>query len=148
MKKIITNSAHETIKLGEKIASQLKGGEVLCLYGELGAGKTTLIKGIARGLGIKKIITSPTFVLMKVFQVKSQKSKVKSFVHIDCYRIDNASAIEDIGAMEYFRREDAVTVIEWPERIEKLLPKDCIKIKIKHKGEMAREIEIRGTGNG
>ena len=134
MKEIITNSEKETIALGKKTAKKLKGGEVLALFGDLGAGKTTFIKGVAKGLGIKKVITSPTFVLMKPYDLtnkNSNKSNITRMVHIDCYRVNSHKAIEDIGAVEYFSDPNTIVVIEWPERIKKILPKDRIEISIK-----------------
>lgn len=142
MKKVITNSESETINFGKKIASQLCGGEVLCLSGDLGAGKTTLIKGIAKGLGVKKIITSPTFVLMKVYKLKAQGSRLKDLAHIDCYRVDGAEAIRGIGATEYFGQKDTVVVIEWAEKIKKILPKRRMEIRIKVKGENQRQFLV------
>lgn len=141
--KYLTKSEKQTFNLGKKIAKTLKGGEVLALTGELGAGKTVLVKGIAAGLGIKKIITSPTFVLMKVYPVrngvsngvyplkaKSYKLKADKLVHIDCYRTTDPQEIDDIGATEYFGRSDAITVIEWAEKIKKILPRQKTGIKI------------------
>jgi tRNA threonylcarbamoyladenosine biosynthesis protein TsaE len=138
--KYLTKSAKQTLNLGKKLAKRLKGGEILGLIGELGAGKTVLIKGIAAGLGIKKIITSPTFVLMKVYPVKG---KIKQLVHIDCYRIKDPQEIADIGATEYFGQEDTVTVIEWADKIKKILPQERINISIKIKGENSREIIVK-----
>lgn len=153
--KYTTKSEKQTFNLGQKLAKQLKGGEVLALNGELGAGKTVLVKGIAAGLGIKKIITSPTFVLMKVYKIPSNKStdlllyRPTALVHIDCYRIANPQEIIDIGATEYFDREDTITVIEWADKIKKILPKQqqktgqIIEIKISLKGKTLRLINIK-----
>ncbi len=146
MQKIITKSEKQTLNLGKKLAKILKGGEVLALTGNLGAGKTVLIKGIAAGLGIKKIITSPTFVLMKVYQLKAKSYKlaVNKLIHIDCYRTSNLQEMADIGATEYFGRFDSITVIEWAEKIKKILPaRQTIKIEIKLKKENIREIIIK-----
>lgn len=140
MIKIITTSAQETINFGKKLASNLNGGEVICLYGNLGAGKTTLIKGIALGLGVKKIVTSPTFVLMNLYKLEPITYNLKHLVHIDCYRIGGAHDIENIGATEYFGNPNSVVVIEWPERIPEILPKKRVEIRIAMKGESAREI--------
>jgi len=126
-----TTSEKQTIALGKKIARDLKGGEVLALTGDLGAGKTTLIKGIAQGLGIKKIITSPTFVLMKIYTIDRKQSAINRLVHIDCYRIKSAQEILDIGAHEYFGDNTTVVVIEWAEKIKKILPGQTKKIVIK-----------------
>lgn len=143
-----------TIILGKKLSSQLRGGEVICLYGNLGAGKTTLIKGIAQGLGVKRVVTSPTFILMNVYkinskfqapntkQIQNSKFQIRNFVHIDCYRIHRAEDIKNIGATEYFGDPSSVVVIEWSERIKNILPKKRMDIKIEMRGEKERGISI------
>ena len=98
---IYTKSVKETMKLGRSIARQLTGGEVIALLGSLGSGKTILTKGIAKGLGIREIITSPTFVLMKVYPVK--REKIHCFCHIDAYRLDKGTQLLDIGASRVAR---------------------------------------------
>lgn len=139
MKKIITKSENETLDLAKKISQDFKGGDIIGLIGDLGAGKTTFTKGLASGLGIKKNISSPTFVFMKVYDVKNN-SKIKNFVHIDAYRINSEDDIEAIGAPEYFERDDTVTVIEWANNIKKLLPKNYRVISLKNISENEREI--------
>ncbi|MFH0856337.1 MAG: tRNA (adenosine(37)-N6)-threonylcarbamoyltransferase complex ATPase subunit type 1 TsaE [bacterium] len=154
----ISHSENQTKKIGKKIAAKLKGGEVLALKGDLGAGKTILAKGIAEGLGYKKIVNSPTFVLMKIYKVKFQISNpfgklrtsfkfqknnkyqklniktenriIKNICHIDAYRISAAEEIEAIGALEYFGRPDAVSIVEWPEKIKKILPRNTIWVEL------------------
>ena len=108
------------------------------LYGELGAGKTTLVKGMAAFFGIKKKITSPTFTLMNIYPVKSQSTKY--LVHIDTYRLKDEQELNDIGIEDYLGRPEAICLIEWPEKIKKLLKnKKTLKIKIKHRNN-GREI--------
>ena len=106
----------------------MTGGQILGLTGNLGAGKTIFTKGLALGLGIKKNITSPTFVLMKVYPTKHQQ--IKFLVHIDAYRIKSAHDLIAIGADEYFKRADTITVIEWADKIKKILPKKTKFVKI------------------
>ena len=131
-------SEQQTIKAGKKIAATLKGGDVVLLYGELGAGKTTLVKGMAAFFGIKKKITSPTFTLMNIYPVKSQSTKY--LVHIDTYRLKDEQELNDIGIEDYLGRPEAICLIEWPEKIKKLLKnKKTLKIKIKHRNN-GREI--------
>ncbi|MFA6322561.1 MAG: tRNA (adenosine(37)-N6)-threonylcarbamoyltransferase complex ATPase subunit type 1 TsaE [Candidatus Buchananbacteria bacterium] len=137
-----SKNAKETYNLGKKIALTLKGGEILALSGNLGAGKTVFSKGVAAGLGVKAVITSPTFVLMKIYHPKSKILTLKKFVHIDCYRVDGPMAIEGIGATDYFNQSDSVVLIEWAEKIKKILPPSAIKIKIKILKEDKREINI------
>jgi len=122
----ITNNQEETIALGKKFSQGLSGGEVILLIGDLGAGKTTFVKGAAEGLGVEKVITSPTFVIMKVYQTKKHEN-IKSLVHIDTYRGMDAIELENIGAMEYFGRKDCVCFVEWGAGLEDYLKKRKIK---------------------
>jgi len=147
MGSVITNSAQETIEFGKKLASNFKGGEVICLYGNLGAGKTTLIKGIALGLGVKKVVTSPTFILMNIYNLEPRTYNLKCFVHIDCYRIKKAEDMENIGATEYFNDPNSVVMIEWPERILEILPKKRTDIHITIKGKNEREFGVNDIWN-
>ena len=142
---MITNNEQQTIDFGKKFSKKLKGGEVNLLIGDLGAGKTTFVKGVAEGLGIKKHVTSPTFVLLKVYAVKSQKSNVKSLIHIDTYRGLSEEDLENIGAIEYFERKDTVSFVEWGEGLDRLLKNRKISynvIKIKNISREKREITL------
>jgi tRNA threonylcarbamoyladenosine biosynthesis protein TsaE len=140
--KYIAKSEREMIEIGKKVAAKLKGGDILCLYGDLGAGKTTLVKGIAVGLGVKKNITSPTFAIMKQFDIKTLKHRnIKTLIHIDTYRLKNEQELLDIGVEDYLGKPDTICVIEWAEKIEKLLKKKkCVKIHIGHGEKDKREI--------
>ena len=142
--KIITKSEKETFNLGKKIAKRLKGGEVLALTGELGAGKTVFAKGVAAGLGIKKIITSPTFVLMKIYHLPpiAYSLQPNKLIHLDCYRVKSPQEIIDIGATEYFK-PNTITVIEWADKIKKILPKRALEINFIIKKGDNREILIK-----
>ena len=132
-----TKSAEETLELGRRLAESFRGGEVLALRGDLGAGKTVLARGIARGLGIKKPITSPTFVLMKVYPVKNH-SKIKNLVHVDAYRLEGGASVDSIGLAEYVGRGDTVCLIEWAEKIGTALPVDAWQVDFKA-GEVEKE---------
>lgn len=140
MKKI-TKSEKETSAFADDFAKKLKGGEVLCLIGDLGAGKTAFTKGLAKGLGVKNIITSPTFVLMKVYGTEKNK-KIKTLSHIDAYRLESGQSLEEIGATEYFEDKNAVTVIEWADRVKDIWPDGCIKINFKILDNDNREIGV------
>jgi len=140
--KIITNSEKETFALAKKLADKAKGGEVYALSGDLGAGKTVFARGFAAGLGIKRNINSPTFVLMKVYPVKKHPT-IKHFCHIDAYRLKSARDLEAIGAQDYLGKKDSICFVEWPERVKKNLPAAAILIKIKHKDGSIREINLR-----
>lgn len=135
--KIISNSIEETVGIGEKIASRLKKGDVLALIGDLGSGKTVLTKGIARGLGVKdtRYVNSPTFVIIKEY-----KGRVPLY-HFDLYRLNASTALDEISYDEYFYG-DGVTVVEWADKIENLLPCGHIEVKLAVEGEGKRSIEI------
>jgi len=141
---IISNQT-QTIAFGKKLSTTLKGGDILCLYGDLGAGKTTLTKGIAEGLGVKETITSPTFALMNVYNIKTLKREnKKTLVHIDTYRLKNEQELIDIGAEDYLGDKDTICIIEWPEKISTLLQnKKTISVEIEHVEEKTREIIIK-----
>lgn len=141
MKRIITRSEEETFNFASNFAKNLEGGEIICLTGNLGAGKTTFTKGIAHGLNLKKNVTSPTFVFMKVYDIK--KDKIKKLVHIDAYRVQSGNDIEAIGAPEYFTRPDTVTVIEWAENITGILPDKRQTIELKSLDQNTREIYFK-----
>ena len=134
-KVFFSNSAEETMKLGEKIGTGALNGSVFCLTGDLGAGKTTLVRGIAKALQINSVVQSPTFNIMKVYF-----NGIKPLIHIDAYRLADVNT--DIGLDEYIGYETGLTVIEWPEFINDLIPEDAIEINITNIGDTNRKIVI------
>jgi tRNA threonylcarbamoyladenosine biosynthesis protein TsaE len=128
MQEIITKNEQETLNFALIFAKNLKGGEIITLSGELGAGKTLFTKGLALGLGVKKVVNSPTFVIMKIYPCSLKK--IKQLVHIDAYRLESENDIINIGAVEYFGKKDTIVVIEWPEKIKNALPKKVKPILI------------------
>lgn len=137
--KFISNSEKQTFYFAKKLPKKLTGGEVIGLIGNLGAGKTVFVKGLAAGLGIKKNITSPTFVLMRVYSVRHHQT-IKKLVHIDAYRIKKAHDLIAIGAKEYFNQPGTITVIEWADKIKKILPRKTKFVKIQLRGGNKRII--------
>ena len=131
------------IELGKKIASDFKGGDIVLLYGDLGAGKTTLTKGIASYFGIDEVV-SPTFTLMQEYKVsKSASTQVNKLVHIDTYRLEEESDLVEIGAEDYLGEENTICIVEWPEKISTILKgKKIVKIEIKHEAEDERTISM------
>lgn len=132
---LISENAVFTMDLGQKLATVLPNGTVICFCGDLGAGKTTLVRGLAKGLNIADVVQSPTFNIMKVY-LKGDRP----LIHIDAYRLADVNI--DIGLDEYIGYESGITVIEWPEYIKELIPSKAIEIKISHLGNDKRKIEI------
>ena len=143
---ITTSSGQATKDAGKKFAATLKGGDIVCLYGELGAGKTTFVKGVAEGLGISENITSPTFILMNIYKTPPLLGKRRGaglLVHIDTYRLKNEQEFLDIGATDYLGEPDVIAIIEWPEKIAGLLKeKKVINVSIDRREENTRSITI------
>ncbi len=140
---IISNSPEETIELGRRIGSQLKGGEVIGICGLLGSGKTHLIKGIAAGAGAEdsKRVNSPTFVIVNEYAGRLD------IYHIDAYRLNSIAEFEMIGFDEYCRPQ-SVVLIEWADKIESALQAiDYIRIELQHGGETRRKIRIQNIGD-
>ncbi|NIP33021.1 tRNA (adenosine(37)-N6)-threonylcarbamoyltransferase complex ATPase subunit type 1 TsaE [Candidatus Saccharibacteria bacterium] len=117
MKKVI-KSEHEMHAFARQVAKKIKPGDILALSGELGSGKTTFVKGLAKAMGITGHIISPTFVLFKPYKVKNQK--FTKFVHVDAYRVEEAE-LQEVGIEDYFE-DGSVLAIEWAEKIKKILP--------------------------
>lgn len=140
IKIVITSSPDETKRLGESIGSLLLGGELIAIEGDLGSGKTVFVKGLALGLGIKdKDVSSPTFVFIHEYKGRL------TFYHVDLYRIDKASDIEDLGLFEFIGGE-GITAIEWADRAGSLLPdEDRIAIELINLGADNRKIVLRGS---
>ncbi|MBQ4072567.1 MAG: tRNA (adenosine(37)-N6)-threonylcarbamoyltransferase complex ATPase subunit type 1 TsaE [Clostridia bacterium] len=133
---VITHTVQETEELARKIASEIKGGEVLLLNGTLGAGKTTFTKGFAKALGVKKTVVSPTFTIIKEYEGTSL-----TLYHIDMYRIEDEDEIYELGIEELYR-SDSVTVIEWNKM--EVLPEKVITLNVEVLGETTRQWEILG----
>lgn len=109
------------MKAGASFAAKLKGGEIVALYGDLGAGKTAWVRGMRQGLKIKTEVKSPTFVLMVCHDVGLKNARFKTLCHVDAYRLKGAAALREIGLEDYLKDKNAVTVIEWAERAKELL---------------------------
>lgn len=133
-------SCDQMEEFGHELASTLPNGTVIALVGDLGAGKTTLVRGVARALNIKEVVQSPTFNIMKIY-LKGDRP----LIHIDAYRLADINT--DIGLDEYIGYETGLTMIEWPHYIEKLLPENTIWIEIKNTGETSRHIDVSCVDN-
>ncbi len=153
---VITNTAEETQQVGLDFSKQLKSGDVVLLYGDLGVGKTTFVQAVAKGLGIKDRILSPTFVLIRQYKIphpnpllkgegkrrSSRQARTIVLYHIDLYRIEKPAEIESLGLSEIIEEENSVTLIEWADRLSSFKPKHGYSVKMRYIKENKREIEI------
>ena len=141
--KIESNSAEETFALGKQCGEKAAAGQVYCLYGDLGVGKTVFTKGFAAGLGIKEPVSSPTFTILQVYD----EGRLP-FYHFDVYRIGDVSEMDEIGYEDCFYGE-GVCLIEWSQLIPEILPDEVIRIRIEKDLEQGfdyRKITVEGLG--
>lgn len=143
-----TQSAEKTRALGRKLAREIIPGTILCLSGDLGAGKTTFTQGFLEGLGAEKPYVSPTFVIMKQYDLPilqtgllTPTNGIERVYHVDAYRVESKD-FETIGFTEWCEDKKGIVVLEWPERVVELLPKKRTEIHFKSLNENEREIKI------
>lgn len=121
--------------------------KILALTGDLGSGKTTFVQGLAEGIGVKNQIISPTFILMRKYEIPpitNHRSPITAFYHLDLYRLEGniKEEVRNLGIEEIWKDPENIVVIEWAEKIEKMLPDDCYKIKFEVLSENKRKITI------
>lgn len=137
---MITHSPGETRAFGERLARQLRAGDVLLLQGNLGAGKSELTRGIARGLGVTDTVTSPSFTILNVYE----DGQVPLY-HFDWYRLQSAEELYEMGMDEYLGG-DGVAVVEWPSQCPEAIPEDCLEVAIEPLGESERRLTLTPRG--
>jgi len=158
--KYLTTAPRQTKKLGEILAKEVlrtkvsqKGALIVGLEGDLGGGKTTFLQGLAKGLGIKEKILSPTFIIMRKFEIRNSKFETNSkfkirefqtFYHVDCYRIQKQKEILDLGFKKIISNPKNIVAIEWADRIRKILPKKAIILKFEFLNKTTRKIYLIG----
>jgi len=136
---IHSSSPEESIRFAERLGELLRPGDLILLSGDLGAGKTTMTRGLAKGLGVtERYITSPTFTLINEYAGRAP------LFHVDLYRLSGEAEVEGIGLEELFER--GVVVIEWSERAGSLIPEERLELDLKVTGETSRDILVRGRG--
>lgn len=135
-KTFTTISAKQTQKLGEILAGEVKGGKIICLSGDLGSGKTTFTQGLLKGLNVKGPYTSPTFVIMKKYK--------NNIFHFDAYRIGSKDIL-NLDWEEITADKNNIVIIEWADRIKKIIPKDCLWIKFKWVDENKRKMTFMSS---
>lgn len=141
---MITNSLEETYSLAEEFVSSLspdtETATVIGLSGDLGAGKTSFTQGVAKALGVKDTVTSPTFIIEKNYELNN--SKFRNLIHIDAYRLDEERELEVLGFKELLEHPENLIFVEWPERVQEIIPEYAKTIDFKFIDENKREINI------
>lgn len=146
MIEIITKSAEKTKKVAANLAEEIrkrllsKYAFIIALEGNLGSGKTIFIQGLAAGLKIKESVLSPTFLILKQFPIAAKN--YKNFYHIDAYRLKNPKELRELGFKDLIVNPENIIVIEWADKVKKILPKNILKIKFTNLGKNKRKIEI------
>lgn len=138
----VTKSFEETRQLGFDFADKSKKSNIFALYGDLGSGKTTFVQGLARGLGIQRRIISPSFIIVRSYKIsfKIQDVRFKNFYHVDLYRIGDEKEVIDLGLMELVNNPENLVAIEWPDKIENVLPDKRINVYFEFIEENKRKI--------
>lgn len=133
----ITDNSEDTQQVAIKIAKNLKGGDVVALFGDLGAGKTTFVQGLAKGLEVDQRIISPTFIILRTYPLKNY-----NFYHVDLYRIESDKDIDGIGLKEILKDKKDIVAVEWAEKIQNILPEKRINVFLTNVGGDKRKITI------
>lgn len=142
-----SNNPEQTRGLGARLGGALQAGDVICLQGELGAGKTTFVQGIAQGWGSLDSVSSPTFILVNAYRRADQdKGRVTQplLFHMDAYRLDSTGEAEELD-LDSMLAEGAL-IIEWPERMQGLIPNECLWVEFTQSGEEERELKFNARG--
>jgi tRNA threonylcarbamoyladenosine biosynthesis protein TsaE len=138
----ITHSPAETQHLGTRLARGLMPGDIVCLQGDLGSGKTCLTQGIARGLGVAGAVASPTFIIINEYRIPGPARRLR---HVDLYRVESVGQAGALGLEDYLH-SDGICVIEWAERMTELLPKERLWVTLRYLNETDREVVLEAVG--
>jgi tRNA threonylcarbamoyladenosine biosynthesis protein TsaE len=137
-----SDGAPHTQLLGERLGRLLRSGDVVCLQGDLGAGKTCLAQGIARGLGVSAGVASPTFIIINEYRLPGASYRLR---HIDLYRIESVAEARALGLEDYLYG-DGICVIEWPERVSELLPRERLWVTLRYLNDTRRQLKLDALG--
>ncbi len=138
---ITSKSTEETKELAEQLATKIRPGNVLALFGDLGSGKTTFTNFLVKALGFTSRVQSPTFVIVRRYQ--KDLGKLRKIFHVDLYRLTKPEELEDLGLDEMFSDKEAITIIEWPELLEGTLPEGNKKLFFEYIDENTRKINVQ-----
>jgi len=135
-----SRSPEQTRRIGARLGEQLRAGDVICLQGDLGAGKTTFVQGMAQGWGSLDSVSSPTFIIVNEYR----RTNEDKLFHMDAYRLDSAPEAEELDLDSMLA--DGALLIEWPERIDGLVPTEHLWISLEYMGEEEREMKFKASG--
>jgi tRNA threonylcarbamoyladenosine biosynthesis protein TsaE len=136
----LSRSPEQTRRLGQRLGAALQPGDVICLQGDLGAGKTTFVQGIAQGWGSRDAVSSPTFIIVNVYRNNNETQ----LFHLDAYRLDSLGEAEELDLQTM--QAQGPLLIEWPERMERLIPRDRLWIKLEHVDQEERQMKMTSHG--
>ena len=136
----LSRSSEQTRRIGQHLGAALQAGDVICLQGDLGAGKTTFVQGVAQGWGSRDAVSSPTFIIVNVYRNGDQEQ----LFHLDAYRLDSALEAEELDLISM--QAQGPLLIEWPERMERLIPRDRLWINLEHVAQEERQMNIASHG--
>jgi tRNA threonylcarbamoyladenosine biosynthesis protein TsaE len=136
----LSRSPEQTRRLGQRLGAALQPGDVICLQGDLGAGKTTFVQGIAQGWGSRDAVSSPTFIIVNVYRNHDDQQ----LFHLDTYRLDSFLEAEELDLQSM--QAQGPLLIEWPERMERLIPRDRLWIRLEHAGQEERQMKMTSHG--
>ncbi len=141
MLEFVSRSPEQTRRLGMRLGSMLQAGDLICLNGDLGSGKTTFVQGLSQGWGSLDIVTSPTFVLVNQYQ----RMDGSTMFHLDAYRMQNALEAEDLDLVQMI--DSGCLVVEWPEKIREALPGECLWVQMEYVAEESRQMAFKPIGD-
>jgi tRNA threonylcarbamoyladenosine biosynthesis protein TsaE len=136
----LSHNPEQTRRLGQRLGAALQPGDVVCLQGDLGAGKTTFVQGVAQGWGSRDAVSSPTFIIVNVYRNNNEKQ----LFHLDAYRLDSVGEAEELDLQSM--QAQGPLLIEWPERMERLIPRDRLWIRFEHVDPEERQMKISSHG--
>lgn len=144
---LISHSPDQTRRFGYHLGRLARAGDVLLLHGQIGAGKTTLVQGIARGLGVEGYVQSPTFTLASEHVGRTAGGERVTLFHLDLYRLEGVGDLASFGYEEYFNEPGGIVVVEWPERLAEELPEEHLLIKLEHLADTKRRLAFLLQGS-
>jgi tRNA threonylcarbamoyladenosine biosynthesis protein TsaE len=142
MKHLIAKTEKETKDIAKSFAKDIKPGAVLALIGDLGAGKTVFAKAFAKELGVREEVISPTFNIIKTYQIQDNKKNDRIFCHVDAYRLNSYEELVEIGIEEYLNDNNTIVLIEWADKLINFFPKNYTSINIEYQNKHERKITI------